>query len=693
MIYASFPFSDMTVNYLRDEVTGVVSLRLLPRGMEDCVIPKTHDRPEPLIQAKIVGDAYPGGYAAGRTMRWSQTTERMKFVSQAVENSSGATTVHTLLQDDRGLRWHHLLSHRPGASWLTLSASVENRGDSPVTLELLSSFSLGGLSPFCEGDGFGRLRIHRIRSNWSAEGFVDSASPEEMHLEACWLRQCAAIERFGQVGSMPVRQFFPLLAVEDTAERVTWAAELTCGASWQMEIGRRDDGLVMDGGLADREFGSWMKVLAPGESFAAPEAILTVCRGGLDLAAQRMIGYTRNRVILPEAEKELPVLFNEYCTSWGRPQEDLIQRIADAVAPLRPAYFVIDAGWYLEREEENWWDTTGSWNVSPFLFSRGLDDTLDYLRAAGMKPGIWFEIESVGSANPLFQKEAWLLRRDGLPLQVGNRRFLDFRLPEVREYVREKLIRFLARHRIDYLKTDYNDTIGLGVDGAESLGEGLRQHIEGVQDFLRELRRTLPQVTLEVCSSGGHRLVPSFLSLGAMGSFSDAHECEELPLIAAHTQRLVWPAQSQIWAVLHDRFGEKEMMYKLSAGFLGRLCLSGDVLSFNDAQWATVRRMVELYREAAPIIRDGVSSFLGPKPVSFRHPRGWQAVIRESDDRKLIVLNTFGQAPDTVTLPLEPGDRIETSALRPGLALHREESALTVSGLEDFDGLVLLLRR
>ncbi|MBQ3706034.1 MAG: alpha-galactosidase [Clostridia bacterium] len=685
----TYLMSDMTVSYPVDESTGVMSLRILPCGKEDRAVTKPHDRPEPLIQAKIIGDAYPGGYASGRTMRWSATTDQMRFQSQSSEDKDGVQTIRTVLEDPRGIRWHHELSHRDGADYLVIRSGIENLSREPVTLEMMTSFCLGGLTPFCEGDGFGRLRIHRIRSNWAAEGFVDSRAPEEMHLETAWLRQCATVERFGQVGSMPVRKFFPLLAVEDKKEGVTWAAELTCGASWQLEVGRRDDGILMDGGLADREFGGWLKTVRPGEVFYGPEAILTVCRGGLDDASQRLISYTRDRVRQPDSEKDLPVLFNEYCTTWGVPQEDQIRRIVDAVRPLGLRYFVIDAGWYLEDKTKDWWDTTGSWNPSPFLFSRGLDDTLNYIREAGIRPGIWFEPESIGIANPLFTKTEWLLHRDGVPLQTGKRRYLDFRLPEVRAYVREKVIRFLAEHRIDYIKVDYNDSIGLGVDGAESLGEGLRQHVEGVQNFLRELRETLPEVVLEICSSGGHRLVPSFLEIGAMGSFSDAHECEEIPLIAGHTQRFVWPAQSQIWAVLHADFEEKQLYYKLSAGFLGRLCLSGDVLDFNPEQWETIAKMVNLYREVYPVIRDGRSEFLGPKPVSWRHPQGWQAVIRRTEGTALIVVHSFENAPEEITLPWEGPEPIAWAAAREGIRVRKTEKGLQILGISDYDGIVL----
>ncbi len=687
-IFSEFVLGDMVLRYLQEDHT--LGMQLIPKGTETWLTEKAHDRLESLIQAKIIGDAYPGGYAGGRTMRWSATTDGMRLEEQMVQREGSARIIETVLRDGRGMRWVHTVTYREESRYLTVQTTAENTGDMPVTLEFLTSFCLGGLSPYDADDGCGHMRIYRLRSNWSAEGYVEALRPEAMHLEPAWLRQSAVIERFGQIGSMPVRGFFPLLAVEDESRHVVWAAKLTGAASWQMQTGRRDDGLVMDGGLADREFGSWTKTLAPGERLTAPEAILTAGQGSFDAVSQRLLGHAEDQLCIPESERDLPVLFNEYCTTWGCPREDLICRIVDAVRPLQLRYFVIDAGWYAQKEDDAWWDTVGSWEVSPFLFPSGLDETLAYIRKSGMTPGIWFEIESVGRQNPLFEKTEWLLLRDGIPLQTGNRRYLDFRNAQVRQYARERLIDFLKAHGIGYVKIDYNDSIGLGVDGCESLSEGLRQHIQGVQDFFREIRTALPDIVLEVCSSGGHRIVPSFMALGSMASFSDAHECLEIPVIAAAMHRMILPRQSQIWAVLHREQDAGMLYYKLTAGLLGRLCLSGEVLDIAPWQWAIIRECVDFYRAAAPVIRDGETEFLSPQPVSWRHLTGAQAVVRRMDTQCLVTVHTFAECGDEMCVPVPAHFSAEQVVCRDGIVWTVDDAEIHLSGLRPYDGMGIL---
>ena len=57
--------------------------------------------------------------------------------------------------------------------------------------------------------------------------------------------------------------------------------------------------------------------------------------------------------------------------------------------------------------------------------------------------------------------------------------------PWVQEYLSEKVIGLLRENGFGYLKVDYNDSIGMGCDGAESPGEGLRRKIAASQSFFR----------------------------------------------------------------------------------------------------------------------------------------------------------------------------------------------------------------
>jgi alpha-galactosidase len=117
-----------------------------------------------------------------------------------------------------------------------------------------------------------------------------------------------------------------------------------------------------------------------------------------------------------------------------------------------------------------------------------------------------------------------------------------------------------------YLKVDYHETLGVGCDGAGSAGEGLRRQVEGRYAFFERLRARLPELVVENCASGGHRLDPGRVAYRDVGSSTDAHECQELPIVAANVLRLIPASRSLVWAVVRRTHSARELNYRPSDG-------------------------------------------------------------------------------------------------------------------------------
>ena len=542
----------------------------------------------------------------------------------------------TILEAIEGFAATHFVHWPQDALFIRVWTEFVNLSGVPLTLDLLSSFSFSGLTPFHPSDAPGRLRMHRIRSAWSAEGRVETRTIESLHLERSWTGHGIVCERFGHAGSMPVQAFFPVVAIEDTAAGVIWGAQLGQAASWQLEVFRRGDDLSVSGGLADREFGHWWKRVEPGESFATPAAVLA-CVGGdfQDLCHALTTSQQAATANQPAVEEDLPAVFNEWCSSWGNPTHDSLVATARRLRGSGIRYLVIDDGW-AERPGPGF-QQNGDWNVNRTAFPAGLKATCDAIRAEGLVPGIWFEFEVCNDGSQAWALTDHQLRRDGRVLRVGTRRFWDFRDPWTATYLTGKVIALLREKGLGYLKIDYNDTIGVGVDGPDGPGENLRQHLAGVQRFIREIRRQLPQLVIENCSSGGHRLVASMQELCAMGSYSDAHETLELPIIAANLHQVILPRQCQVWAVLRQDDTLRRLDYSLAATFLGRVAISGDLALLDDAQMERLRAALAFSRLAAPVIANGRSRLFREIGESWRYPSGWQVLRRESSDGQRIL--------------------------------------------------------
>ena len=557
----SYMLGDMKALYFLDDEKRLAELMLLPAEMEPLTWTEKHQEIDALIQLKLEGDVYTGAYASGKTMRQSGSVQKMKFERQEITEDPSHTEIITCCRDERGYEADHHLIWKNGAETLESFVVFRNQSASVCGLELLESFSIGGITPFAPGDAPEHLVLHRLRSDWSMEGRLESDPLEKLNLEPSWSGHGIRCERFGQVGSMAVNHFFPWLMMEDRKNGVLWGAMLAHNASWQMEVFRKDDSVSLSGGLADYDFGHWKKELLPGESFQTPTAILTVACGDVDSVSQRM---TRSMDSAceqgPECEQELPVMFNEYCTTWGCPSHENIVQILEKIKGKGLKYFVIDCGWY-KREGIPWYSSMGDYAVSPELFPEGLGKTVEAIREAGMIPGIWFEIDNVGCAADAWNQTDHLLYRNGSVLETDSRRFWKMTDPWVQKYLSEVVIGTLKKYGFGYMKMDYNDTIGVGCDGAESLGEGLRRNMEASRKFIEKVKEEIPGIVLENCASGGSKMEPLMMELCSMASFSDAHECLEIPVIAANLHRAILPRQSQIWAVIRECDSRQRIVY------------------------------------------------------------------------------------------------------------------------------------
>ena len=573
-------------------------------------------------ELKIVGDGYGGGFSCGMSMTESDTSAGMKKTGETCDGNRK----ETVYEDHRKLRVRVMEDRDEYAD--RIHTEFENNSDSDVTLEMISSFALKGV----RADKF-----HRLQSFWSAEGKLKTETIEDLHLEMSWNGCARRIEKFGNTGSMPVRKYFPFLVLEDSERKEFTGILIGLASSWQIEIScRGSQEFDVMGGIADREFGHWMKKISPGEKFVTPDIILAH-GDSFEEVCDRLVK-TQHPDISPE-DNDMGIMFNEYCTSWGNPDLDSIKRLSDKLEGLGVKYLIIDSGW--SGLPQDWAQSVGNWEVNKDRFPNGLKEAAGYIRSKGMIPGLWFEPEVAGPHSKYFSDSDMVLKKDGYPLTVSGRRFLDMENPAVIEHLSEDVIGTLKNAGFGYLKIDYNDTIGIGCDGPESLGEELRKKVLCTQEFIKKIKEDIPGIVIENCSSGGHRLVYSMMELVSQASFSDAHETKAIPVIAANMHRVIHPSQSQIWAVLRKCDDPDRLHYSLAATFLGRMCLSGDIYDLSEEQLDIVREGISFYRKAADIIKYGKTVKIESSVTNYNDPKGQQLVIREYEGRKLIICHRF----------------------------------------------------
>ncbi|HAR65719.1 MAG TPA: hypothetical protein DCR55_05835, partial [Lentisphaeria bacterium] len=606
------------------------------------------------VQVCRAGDALQDN-CGGLTLQWSSTTKALRFRDLEIDEQPDQTSACLCLETDDGLRVKQMLEYKAHEEAFRLWTEVENLADSPQAIDHVSSALLSGITPFAADDAPEDLVLHRFKSGWSSEARHLEQPLERLELERAWAPHGLRVERFGQAGSKPTQLWMPWVGIEHRSRGVVWALHYEAVASWQAEVLRRDDAVSISIGEGDRQFANWSTALAPGERLSTPAAWVTVCAGDVQEACARLLA--SQGPMQPAAEEEgLPIIFNEWCTTWGEPSHDNMVAIADRLQGNPCHYQVMDAGWFRPDRGGVWSTSQGDWIPNQALFPAGLKATCEAIRERGLIPGIWFEFEVVGSDAELFAHTDRFLHRDGLPIQDGARRLLDLRQEQNRGYLQERMVNLIRDCGIGYIKVDCNCNTGGDVDGPHAPGANLAEHMQQVVAIFQTLKKQRPELVIENCASGGQRLTPAYGAISDMHSFSDAHTCADIPVIAANVLSVIPAAQSQIWAVLNPDESPQRLSYSLAATFLGRMCLSGDIHHLREPAWRIAQEAMAFYRTVWPVIKTGRSRRLGEWSTTMRRLRGWQAVVRRTPSGEtLVVVHCFAKPPETLEIPIPTG--------------------------------------
>lgn len=686
----SFEFGNITVNYVLNNYDKVI-LIICPKEKKCELFSEknieAYDNAS-LVQLKL-SNHDSGIYS--NSFRSSETLEHLKFKEQKIKEDDEAVTVITTEESEDNYGIKHFLKWYRGENGFEVYTEFFNNSGKSLKLQYLTSASLDAISPYLSNEGSKDLFFHRFKAGWSMEGLHQEDSLTALGLEQAWATSGECI-KLGAIGSRSVREYHPYGAIEDKRNNVIWGVYLAHNASWQMELSRYKESVSLSIGLADSMTGDWNKWIKDGQSFVSPKAIISVTTGGIAELSNKMLSM-RHRPIDAYGEEGMGIAYNDYATTWGHPTEESMLKMADFLKSGKTKYLIMDAGWFFPR------GSNGDWVVNTDAFPNGMKHYTNEVRKRGMIPGIWMEFENIGKNSKLFGEKCASMKLKcegkiivGHCINGGLGNFFDFRNKEVIEYLDDKVIKFLKDNGFGYLKIDYNISTGIGVDGDESPGENLRQHMEEVRKFIIKIKNEIPDIIIENCSSGGCRLEPSMMDITAVSSASDTHEVYEAAVVAANLHYLAPPRQNQIWSTLKPEYSKERFSYVISQGFLGRLCWSGFVTELSDEQLKEMFEAERFYEKVSPIIKHGNSYIFRTDICSFHSPTGTQAVVRYSEDENyaLVVTHSFEERKE-LEIVLKDNYIIESS-LYP-IQAQIDNKKLKIIPSFDFSGNVYLLKK
>ena len=220
----------------------------------------------------------------------------------------------------------------------------------------------------------------------------------------------------------------------------------------------------------------------------------------------------------------------------------------------------------------------------------------------------------------------------------------NFNNEKVMDYLTTKVIDNLKNNELNYIKIDYNENIGYGIDDKDSVGEGLRKHAENVVSFMKKITKEVPNLVLENCSSGGMRHEIVYNTIGSMVSFSDAHEIAGGAIIAMDLHRIMQPRIMQIWASILPKLSLDDIYFTMAKSMLGRICLSGQLDKVPEEYLMVVKKGVDFYNNIKNVIKNGNTTLIDTdEATSILHPHGVIRLVRKlpDDSKKVCYIFSF----------------------------------------------------
>lgn len=249
--------------------------------------------------------------------------------------------------------------------------------------------------------------------------------------------------------------------------------------------------------------------VAPGECFEAPESVMSYSKNGYNGLSRNMHEFIRGHIVRGTWKyKERPVLLNSWEAAYFDINEKKLLNLAKAGREAGIELFVIDDGWFGERNDDK--SSLGDWEANKKKLPEGIGGIADKIKSLGLMFGIWVEPEMVNVKSRLYEEHPeWVVDIPGKNHSEGrNQRILDMGNSEVQDYVIETMSGLFSSADIDYVKWDMNRTFTDYYSKdlpPDRQGEMAHRYVIGLYRCLKALTERFPDILFEGCSAGGNR--------------------------------------------------------------------------------------------------------------------------------------------------------------------------------------------
>lgn len=503
-------------------------------------------------------------------------------------------------------------------------AEVYNNGEA-VNLENLKSASIS--VPKLE-----KYRVKYLTGKWAAESQI---SDQYLTTGAFAIQS-----RSGNTGP----SFNPSFALDDgtATEKCgnVWFGLLGYSSNWQITFEKTiSNNVKITGGISNFDFSY---TLGKGETIKTPAMTIGFSSEGFGEMSRKLHAF-ENNFIFPKREYGR-VLYNSWEATYFDVRVDSQKELAKRAASIGVELFVIDDGWFGERNHDK--AGLGDWYVNKDKFPNGISELIDYVKSLGMDFGIWVEPEAVNPDSDLYREHPdWIYRfKDQEPLQARNQYTLNISKKVVKEFIIDFMSKLLSENKdITFIKWDMNKTLNDVSEGNTVSDKELWfKHSRALYEIWSILREKFPHVEFEVCSGGGSRVDLGILQYADQCWPSDNTDAYERLFIQEGFSYFYAPRIMTAWVTDASSHDAKKYVrpysYRFHSSMMGVLGIGANISEFSEEVLEEFRQYIALYKEIRDTVQNGLQYRLASVRESSLH-----AVQYVSRDKKEIVVFAFRQ--------------------------------------------------
>ncbi|GGI13037.1 alpha-galactosidase [Gottfriedia solisilvae] len=377
--------------------------------------------------------------------------------------------------------------------------------------------------------------------------------------------------------------------------------------------------------------------LCSNEHFQSPEVVMVHSNSGLNGMSQTYHDLYRKHLIRGVwKEVSRPILLNNWEATYFHFNEKKLLEIAEASKELGIELFVLDDGWFGNRNDAT--SSLGDWFTNKSKFPNGIQHFISELNRLGLQFGLWFEPEMISPKSELYNNQPnWAINTPNRPTSLGrNQLVLDFSRKEIVDAIYYQIASIIEEANLSYIKWDMNRNITEAYSlhlAYDQQDEFFHRYILGVYDLYERLHTNFPHILIESCAGGGGRFDAGLLNYAPQAWASDDTDPIER-LKIQYGSSFAYPLSSIGSHVStspnHQTLRHSSLKTRGNVAFFGTFGYELDPTTLSELEKTTIKNQIQFYKRHQSLIQYGdfyriASPFKGNETA-------WMIVSKERDE-------------------------------------------------------------